>query len=191
MRYGAHRDLRRERGNNTLPDLRSLPLLHGYLAFTSLRIPWDHPTNCATRLLKRSSPDLEQICKRLDRRAAPEVASDNADSLPASLTILRIALGMKVAQSWTLCGDALPEPVGAGVKCAADERTSGKARQRSHEAHSEQPACPRRETTEAVAASLPGRQLAEASEGIRDTESVDRHLANRWGTSGTRPAHCS
>src|SRR5258706_4288941 len=36
---------------------------------------------------------LEQICKRLDRRAAPEVASDNADSLPASLTILRIALG--------------------------------------------------------------------------------------------------
>jgi len=36
--------------------------------------------------------DLEQICKRLDRRAAPEAESDRADSLPASLTFLSFAL---------------------------------------------------------------------------------------------------
>jgi hypothetical protein len=36
--------------------------------------------------------NLEQMCKRLDRRVAPKVASDRADSLPASLTFLRFAL---------------------------------------------------------------------------------------------------
>jgi len=35
---------------------------------------------------------LEQICKRLDRRAASEAAPDKADSQPASLTYLRFAL---------------------------------------------------------------------------------------------------
>jgi hypothetical protein len=47
---------------------------------------------------------LEQICKRLDRRAAPEGASDSTDSLPASLTFPRFALGnvssILLAKSW-------------------------------------------------------------------------------------------
>ncbi len=46
MRYGGHRDLRRERGNNALPDPRSLSLLHCYLAFTSLRISWVRSSYC-------------------------------------------------------------------------------------------------------------------------------------------------
>src|SRR5262249_44001714 len=41
MRYGCHRDLHREPGNEALPDLRSLASLRCYIAITSLRISWD------------------------------------------------------------------------------------------------------------------------------------------------------
>ncbi len=40
---------------------------------------------------------LEQICKRLDRRAAPEIAPDRANSLPAGLTFLSFAVTFRQA----------------------------------------------------------------------------------------------
>jgi hypothetical protein len=55
---------------------------------------------------------LEQICKRLDRRATPDVASDKADSLPASPTFLRFALeahleGANLSRAYFDSGTAL------------------------------------------------------------------------------------
>jgi hypothetical protein len=45
--------------------------------------------------------------------------------------------------------------------------------------HSEQTVCPRSETGEAAEASLRGRQVEEASEGIWDAEQADRHSTSR------------
>ena len=41
---------------------------------------------------RRILSGLEQICKRLDRRAATEAALARADLLPVSLTFLRFAV---------------------------------------------------------------------------------------------------
>jgi hypothetical protein len=43
--------------------------------------------------------ELQQICKRLNRRAAPKAAPDRAGSLPASPTFLRIAVDRHANQA--------------------------------------------------------------------------------------------
>jgi len=104
---------------SSLPPFIGLVTSHSTSARTSLTPRKGYTLRLGSGLM--ACWPLEQICKRLDRRAAPDDASDSVDSLPGSLSLLRFALkarptlpdqrcsssdcveGMKYAQTGYFC----------------------------------------------------------------------------------------
>jgi hypothetical protein len=59
----------------------------------SWRLMYDTPRRTSVQMPAAMHGTLEQLCKTLGRRAAPDASLGSSDSLPVSLTFLRIALG--------------------------------------------------------------------------------------------------